>query len=124
MIDNLNGKAINTIHNKREVIIGESPEFEILIKQNGTTVYHNKGYAGVVNIVQGKINLRTEEAEMEGDSQVFCFGNPALVWFAYDQIRVKTGKLMMQGVQTIMRLASPKLQIAYKDLLKKRKLTY
>lgn len=117
MIDNMNGKAVNKILNNKTALLGKSPLMEVIIKQDGEIIYHNKGYAGVFNIVQGKVDFDKEEATLEGDSQVFCFGNPVLVAFAYDQIRVKAGKLIQHGFDTVMRMSSPKMRASYQRIL-------
>jgi hypothetical protein len=40
-----------------------------------------------------------------------------MAFFAYDQIRVKAAKLLIEGISSVMRLSSPKMQDAYKKIL-------
>lgn len=89
MVDNLNGKAINLKQWANEVKASRAI-FEVVIKENDKIIYHNKGYSGVVNIVQSKVTIK--DGEMEGDSQVLAFGKLPLILFAFDQLRQKLTK--------------------------------
>lgn len=80
--------AVNKIQWAKEAT-SETPEFEITIKKDGELVYYNKGYSGVVNIVQGKVGISEDGLDLEGDSQAFGFGKPLEQLFAFDQLRKK-----------------------------------
>ena len=90
MVDNLNGKAVNLKQWANEVKASRAI-FEVVIKENGKIIYHNKGYSGVVNIVQSKVTIK--DGDMEGDSQVLAFGNPLTIIFAFDQLKQKLTKM-------------------------------
>ena len=92
MIDNLGGKAINKIQNGEMTLTRKKPEFEVVIKQDGKVLYHNKAYAGVLNMVQSFNH--DGKGNMDGDSQVFAFGNPLQIVFAFDQLRQKLAKVI------------------------------
>lgn len=91
MVDNLNGKAINLKQWANE-ITKSKPLFEVIIKEDNKVIYHNKGYSGVVNIVQSRVTIKGDE--MEGDSQVLAFGKPELILFAFDQLRQKLSTII------------------------------
>jgi hypothetical protein len=70
----------------------DKPEFEIKIWEDNELIYHNKAYAGVINLVQGEIEFdfhNIEDPIISGDSQVFGFGKPIEQLFALDQLRQK-----------------------------------
>lgn len=91
MIDNLSGNAINKIENGKMILTKEQPEFEVKIKKDGKVIYHNKAHAGILNMVQ---SFKTDGREMEGDSQVFTFGSPLQIVFAFDQLWKKLAKVV------------------------------
>lgn len=80
-------KAINKIQWANEVR-EDKPEFEIIVKQSGKVVYHNKAFAGVVNFVQS-VKFDPKNVSVEGDNQVFGFGHPYVQVFALDQLNKK-----------------------------------
>src|SRR5438876_323606 len=53
---------------------------EVIVKKNGKTIYHNKVYAVVMNMVQSITTMTEEKGDvtLEGDSQVFGCGNSIL----------------------------------------------
>lgn len=67
----------------------QKPVFEVLIKQDGKTIYHNKTYAVVMNLVQSVTKLDLDTGEMEGDTQILGVGHPIIQFFALDQLRKK-----------------------------------
>ena len=90
--------AINKIQWAKE-ILQEKPEFEIIMKQDGKVVYHNKTFAGVLNFVQSVDEVNSKEMSITGDSQAFGFGNPYLQLFAIDQLRKK----LIPGIALIIK---------------------
>lgn len=104
MIKNI-PNAINEIQWRREMSL-EQPQFEIIIKENGRIVYHNKGYAGVVNIVQSIDEFDQQELSFSGDSQAFGFGHPAIQFFAFDQLRKKLHNVVEMGVRYLAQLTN------------------
>lgn len=88
MIDNMNGKAINKIKQLMEVQEGQEL-IEVIIKRGDEVIYQNKGYAGVVNIVQEVVKFDPKDMSFEGDTQAFGFGHPIVQIFAADQLRKK-----------------------------------
>ena len=80
--------AINKIQWAGE-IRRDKPKFEIIVKQDGKVVYHNKAFAGVFNFVQSIDKVNPGEGSITGDSQVFGFGNPFVQVFALDQLEQK-----------------------------------
>jgi hypothetical protein len=91
MIKNI-PNAVNKIQEINETEYGTTPEFEIEIRKNGKIVYRNKAYAGILNFVQSKCKINFDTKEIHGDSQVFSFGHPVKILFAFDQLRLKLKK--------------------------------
>jgi len=73
----------------------QRPVFEVLIKQDGKTIYHNKTYAVVMNLVQSVTKLDLDTGELEGDSQILGVGHPIIQFFALDQLKKKMKKAGM-----------------------------
>lgn len=94
MVKNID-EAINNIQWRQET--SESPRlFEVKIWEEDKLVYHNKGYAGVVNIVQSDITMEIEpdkKVSMSGDSQAFGWGAPLEQIFAFDQLQTKLNRV-------------------------------
>ena len=75
---------INKIKNIKAINFGV-PDFEMIIKNNvGEVVYQNKSFGGIVASVE-KINKFTG-LEMEGQHQIFGWGNILTQWYALDHI--------------------------------------
>ena len=87
MIKNMK-KAIIDIPLKED-LYNQRPVFEVLIKRDGKTIYHNKTYAMVMNLVQSVTSLDLETGELEGDSQILGVGHPIIQFFALDQLNKK-----------------------------------
>ena len=65
------------------------PEIEVIVKKDGKTIYHNKTYAIVMNMVQSITKLEEEadgDVSLEGDSQVFGCGNAIIQLFAMNEL--------------------------------------
>jgi hypothetical protein len=69
--------------------LGQKPEIEVTVKVDGKTVYHNKAYALVMNMVQSVVTLDLKNGIQEGDSQVFGAGHPMIQVFALEQLKTK-----------------------------------
>lgn len=67
----------------------QHPVFEVEVKQDGKTIYHNKTYAVIMNLVQSVTELNPKTGIMEGDSQILCVGHPIVQLFAEDQLKKK-----------------------------------
>jgi len=95
----------------------QTPIFEVLIKQDGEVIYHNKAYALVMNMVQSVTKLNLDTGEMEGDSQVLGVGHPIIQFFALDQLKTKlkkSGLIDKAFVMIAMAIKKPELR---KDML-------
>lgn len=77
---------------KRQEFHNQQPVFEVLIKQDGKTIYHNKTYAVIMNLVQSITKLDVNKLEMVGDSQILGVGHPIIQLFALDQLNKKMRK--------------------------------
>jgi hypothetical protein len=95
---------INKIANRQELGI-ENKDFEVIIRENGKIIYQNNTHAGVICLVESLDEFNEEELIFEGVTQAFCFGNPCVQVFAFDQLRQKFSK-------------SPITQLAIKILAK------
>jgi len=80
---------------KKKDFYNQRPVFEVLIKQDGKTIYHNKTYAVVMNLVQSVTKLDLDTGELEGDSQILGVGHPIIQFFALDQLKKKMKKAGM-----------------------------
>jgi len=80
---------------KKQDFYNQRPVFEVLIKQDGKTIYHNKTYAVVMNLVQSVTKLDLDTGELEGDSQILGVGHPIIQFFALDQLKKKMKKAGM-----------------------------
>lgn len=98
MIDNMNGKSKNKIRNTM-VVTDQHELIEVTIKKGNEIIYRNKGYAGVVNIVQENIKWDSKDMTFEGDTQAFGFGHPLVQIFAFDQLRKKLKPSFVLGAQ-------------------------
>ena len=92
---------LNVINKIQEIdeVRRDKPEFEIVVKQDGKVVYHNKAFAGVVNFVQSVDSFKN--GIMEGDSQAFGFGHPLTQLFAFDQLKQKVLPKLMKILQDL-----------------------
>jgi hypothetical protein len=79
--------GVNEIANEAEEIVKDNPEFEFTVKKNGKLLYENRSHAGVVCTVE-KIEGMDEFGQMTGTTQKLIFGNPAMIWFAFDQLKI------------------------------------
>lgn len=77
----------NKIANEGEEVVKDNPEFEFTVKKNGELLYENRSHAGVVCTVE-KIEGMDEFGQMVGTTQKLIFGNPAMIWFAFDQLKI------------------------------------
>jgi len=105
MINNI-PDAINKIQWADEVC-EDNPEFEIIIKQDGKIVYHNKAFAGVVNLVQS-VKFDSDKVTVEGDNQAFGFGHPYVQIFALDQLQKKLVPNLIKIISNLRREADGK----------------
>lgn len=108
-------KAINKIQNWHKEFVVEKgkefPTFEVIIKEDGKVIYHNKAYAGVLNLVQSIDNFDEKELSFEGDSQAFGFGHPCIQFFSLDQLRKKLQPVMVQAMSILSKLTGdPRLK--------------
>lgn len=99
MIKNIPNAVIN-IPLKQE-FKDQHPVFEVIVKQDGKLIYHNKTYAMVMNLVQSITKLDPSDLSLEGDSQILCVGHPIVQFFALDQLMIKMKKagVMEQAIQ-------------------------
>lgn len=69
----------------------QKPEIEVIVKNNGKVIYHNKTYAIVMNMVQSITTMAEENDDvvLEGDSQVFGCGNAIIQFFAINELNRK-----------------------------------
>ena len=92
--------AINKLQWRREIRAQKDKiAFEIIIKENGKTIYFNKAYAGVVNFVQSVDKFDVKKGVMVGDCQAFGFGHPCVQLFAFDQLRQKLMPVFKHAAQ-------------------------
>lgn len=79
----------------------DKPVFEVIIKQDGKTIYHDEAYAGVVSVAEkeGDYKFDKEDGTIEGITQKFSFGHPALQFHAFDQL----GEMMNNVLFTYIR---------------------
>jgi len=77
------------------------PEIEVIVKKDGKTIYHNKTYAIVMNMVQSITKLEEEadgDVSLEGDSQVFGCGNAIVQLFAMNELVRKLESVQDQAM--------------------------
>lgn len=69
----------------------QKPVVEVLIKIGDKTVYHNKAYSVVMNMVQSLTQMEEKGGDLiiDGDSQTLAYGHPVISFFAIDQLREK-----------------------------------
>ena len=121
MIKNMKG-AIIDIPEGVQNFNNQKPVFEVLIKQGGRVIYHNKAYAVIMNMVQSITKLDLDSGEMEGDSQVLGVGHPIIQFFALTQLEKKMKKVGM--VHTAIKmialvLKKPELRKQMLDIIKR-----
>lgn len=107
---------------EREDLYDQQPEFEVLIKKDGKTIYHNKTYAVIMNLVQSITELDTDTGSLEGDTQILCVGHPIVQLFALDQLRQKLEKsgMIAKAVAMLRQvIKNPKLKKELKTIAKK-----
>ena len=100
----------------------QRPVFEVLIKQEGKTIYHNKTYAVVMNLVQSVTSLDLDTGELEGDSQILSAGHPIIQFFALDQLKIKLKKAGMIDrafAMIVTAIRNPKLRKQILEIMKK-----
>jgi len=120
MIKNM-PNAIIKIPKSRD-FYNQRPVFEVLIKQDGKTIYHNKTYAVVMNLVQSVTKLDLDTGELEGDSQILGVGHPIIQFFALDQLRKKLKKagLIDKAFAMIAQvIRNPELKDKLSEVIKK-----
>jgi len=76
----------------KQTLLNQFPEFEVIVKRDGETIYHNKTYAVVMNLVQSVTKLHMDTVELEGDTQILGVGHPIVQYFALLQLRDKMKK--------------------------------
>ena len=106
----------------RQDFYNQHPTFEVLIKQDGKTIYHNKTYAVVMNLVQSVTKLDIETGEMEGDSQILGVGHPIIQFFALDQLKIKMRKAGIIDKALVMIgqvIKNPKLKKQLLEIMRK-----
>ena len=107
---------------KGQDFYNQRPVFEVLIKQDGKTIYHNKTYAVVMNLVQSITTLNLDTGEMEGDSQILGAGHPIIQFFALDQLKQKMKKAgMIDKALTMIAqvIRRPELKDKLSEIIKK-----
>lgn len=92
--------GINKIYDKPEEESKEKLNFEIIMKRDGEIVYQNEAHAGVVCIVE-KIEDIDEMGQITGTTQKFTFGNPMMIWFAFDQLKIAIEARRFEILQAI-----------------------
>jgi len=107
---------------ERKDFYDQRPTFEVLIKQDGKTIYHNKTYAMVMNLVQSVTKLDLKTGELEGDTQILGVGHPIIQLFAVHQLKkkMKESGLINQAVLMLGELLkNPKLNKQLLEVMKK-----
>jgi len=107
---------------KKQDFYNQRPVFEVLIKQDGKVIYHNKTYAVVMNLVQSVTKLDLDTGELEGDTQILGVGHPIIQFFALDQLRKKLKKagLIDKAFAMIAQvIRNPELKDKLSEVIKK-----
>jgi len=107
---------------KKKDFYNQRPVFEVLIKQDGKTIYHNKTYAVVMNLVQSVTKLDLDTGELEGDTQILGAGHPIIQFFALDQLKKKMKKagLIDKALAMLAQvIRNPKLKKQLLEVMKK-----
>ena len=107
---------------KKKDFYNQRPVFEVLIKQDGKTIYHNKTYAVVMNLVQSVTKLDLDTGELEGDSQILGVGHPIIQFFALDQLKKKMKKAGMidrAAAMIAQVIRNPELKDKLSEIVKK-----
>ena len=107
---------------KNQDLYNQRPVFEVLIKQDGKTIYHNKTYAVVMNLVQSVTKLDLDTGELEGDTQILGAGHPIIQFFALDQLKKKMKKagLIDKALAMLAQvIRNPKLKKQLLEVMKK-----
>lgn len=87
-------KSINKIFSDKVFVQLSKPDVEVIIKKDGKVIYRNKAVAGVMNFVERVDNMDKKAFEIEGQTQNFCFGHPALQLFSFDQLKQNINKVI------------------------------
>jgi len=106
----------------KEDLYNQRPVFEVLIKRDGKTVYHNKTYAIVMNLVQSVTSLDLKTGDLEGDTQILGVGHPIIQFFALDQLRkkMKEAGMINRAIGMIAEvIKNPKLNKKLLEVMKK-----
>ena len=106
----------------KEDLYNQRPVFEVLIKRDGKTVYHNKTYAIVMNLVQSVTSLDLKTGDLEGDTQILGVGHPIIQFFALDQLRkkMKEAGMINRAIGMIAEvIKNPKLNKELLEVMKK-----
>src|SRR3989442_6714815 len=84
----------------------QKPEIEVIVKKNGKTIYHNKTYAIVMNMVQSITTMTEEKGDvtLEGDSQVFGCGNAIIQMFAIHELNRKMKDVITRAMLELQQL--------------------
>jgi SpoU rRNA methylase family enzyme len=118
--------GINKIANEKEEKIAEKLNFEITIKRDNDIVYQNKAHAGVVCIVE-EVDDIDEQGQITGNTQKFTFGQPMMIWFAFDQLKqaieAKSMEILLSIEAAIKanKFADPKVKQTIIDATNKEK---
>lgn len=102
--------------------VKQKPEIEVIVKNRGKVIYHNKAYACVMNMVQSEtVKIETiDDIELEGDSQVFGCGNPIIQMFAINELQRKLKDVYRAGTVELARyIKDPKLKDQNAEYIKK-----
>ena len=98
----------------------QRPLYTITIKQDKKTIYHNKCYAMVMNMVQSKMKFNKDDLSVEGDSQVVSVGHPIVQCFALNQLNKKLNSFLKPYVAKMGKwVGSPKLQKEVDKVIKR-----
>ena len=119
MIKNMPNAIIEIPKNKN--LYNQKPIFEVLIKQDDRTIYHNKTYAVVMNLVQSVDMLDITKGEMEGDTQILGVGHPIIQFFALDQLRKKmkeSGLINTAFMMIAMLIKNPSIRKSLLQVMK------
>lgn len=94
--------GINKIAMEEEEKTNDKLTFEVTIKREGEIVYQNTAHAGVACFVE-QVEDIDEQGQITGNTQKFTFGNPMMMWFAFDQLKQAIearGMEIMLSIQT------------------------
>jgi hypothetical protein len=99
-------EGINKIRNDGEERIGKT-EFEVIVKKEGEIIYQNTAHAGVVCVAE-KVENINEEGQIDGTTQKLMFGNPMMIWFAFDQLKLAVEARGLEIMESIKQAVEAK----------------